>query len=135
MTRMKTKMTMKGAKLAGLGNDIVAISRIRQSIEKHGDHFLGRLFTQQEIDFCNKYQDSVPHFAGRFAAKEAIAKALGTGFGAKLGWHDIEILSDELGKPIVHLSSGLQATLKSTCIHLSISHCNEYATAVAVWEA
>jgi holo-[acyl-carrier protein] synthase len=125
---------MTGAKLSGLGNDIIEISRIRQSIERHGAHFLDRLFSQQEQDFCYKYQDPVPHFAGRFAAKEAIAKALGTGFGEHLAWHDIEIINDKLGKPIVHLSAGLKSRLGNLHIHVSISHSTDYATAVAIWE-
>jgi holo-[acyl-carrier protein] synthase len=125
---------MTGAKILGLGNDIVEISRVRQSIERHGQHFVGRLFTQKEQDFCYKYQDPVPHFAGRFSAKEAIAKALGTGFGAQVGWHDIEILSNELGKPIVHLSLALKGRFNHPRIHVSISHSTDYATAVAIWE-
>ncbi len=125
---------MKGTKLSGLGNDIIEISRIRQSIERHGAHFLDRLFSQQEQDFCYKYADPVPHFAGRFAAKEAIAKALGTGFGEHLAWHDIEIINDQLGKPIVHLSAALKTKLDNPHIHVSISHSTDYATAVAIWE-
>jgi holo-[acyl-carrier protein] synthase len=125
---------MKDAKLSGLGTDIIEISRIRQSIERHGAHFLDRLFSQQEQDFCYKYQDPVPHFAGRFAAKEAIAKAFGTGFGEQLAWHDIEIINDKLGKPIVHLSDTLKKKLSNPHIHLSISHSTDYATAVAIWE-
>jgi holo-[acyl-carrier protein] synthase len=125
---------MKGAKISGLGNDIIEISRIRQSIERHGAHFLDRLFSQQEQDFCYKYKDPVPHFAGRFAAKEAISKALGTGFGEHLAWHDIEIINDTLGKPIVHLSATLKTKLGNPHIHVSISHSTDYATAVAIWE-
>ncbi len=126
-------MTTEG-KILGLGNDIVEIARIRQSMERHGQHFLNRLFTQQEQDLCYKFQDAVPHFAGRFAAKEAIAKALGTGFGAQVGWHDIEIINNELGKPIVHLSKQLKERLHNPHIHVSISHSTDYATAVAIWE-
>ena len=56
----------------GIGNDIIAISRMRQSVERHGHHFLNRLFTQKEQDYCYKFQDPVPHFAGRFAAKDRL---------------------------------------------------------------
>jgi holo-[acyl-carrier protein] synthase len=127
-------ITMTGGKISGLGTDIVEIARIRQSIERHGQHFLNRLFSAKEQDFCYKYQDPVPHFAGRFAAKEAIAKALGTGFGAQVSWHDIEILSDELGKPTVHFSEALQHTFHNPHLHVSISHSADYATAVAIWD-
>lgn len=117
----------------GLGNDIVEIERVRQSIERHGQHFLNRLFTQKEQDYCYKYQDSVPHFAGRFSAKEAVAKALGTGFGAELSWHDIEILVDEAGKPHVHLSEAAKERFRHPQLLVSISHSTTHATAVALW--
>jgi holo-[acyl-carrier protein] synthase len=114
--------------IQGLGTDIIEVERIRRSIKEHGLHFLNRLFTQKEQDYCYKFQDPAPHFAGRFAAKEAIAKALGTGFGEELGWHDIEIGNDEKGKPIVTLSE----KVKRGKVFLSISHCVNYATATAI---
>lgn len=117
----------------GLGNDIVEIERIRQSIDRHGQHFLNRLFTHREQDYCYKYKDPVPHFAGRFAAKEAIAKALGTGFGTHLSWHDIEILNDEHGRPHVHLSESAKKHFDTPNLLLSISHSTTHATAVALW--
>ncbi len=117
----------------GLGNDIIEIERIRLSIERHGQHFLNRLFTQREQDYCYKFKDPVPHFAGRFSAKEAVAKALGTGFGADVSWHDIEILGNELGKPIVHLSDGAKKRFDNPRILVSISHSTSHATAVAIW--
>lgn len=116
----------------GLGNDIIEISRMRKSIERHGLHLLNRLFTQKEQDYCYQYKDPAPHFAARFAAKEAIVKALGTGFGAKVHWHDIEIINDPLGKPEVFLSSFLKKEFHNPEILLSLSHCQEYATAVAI---
>lgn len=117
----------------GLGNDIIEIERIRLSIERHGQHFLNRLFTQKEQDYCYKFKDPVPHFAGRFAAKEAIAKALGTGFGAEVSWHDIEILGNEHGKPIVHLTEAVKKRFNNPRILVSISHSTSHATAVALW--
>jgi len=126
-------MTINNSKIQGIGNDIVDIVRIRQSIERHGQHFLNRLFTQKEQDYCYKFQDAVPHFAGRFSAKEAIAKALGTGFGSQLAWHDIEILNDEHGRPIVHLSLHAQKEFNHPNLLVSISHGTDYATAIAIW--
>lgn len=123
----------KGNSPQGLGNDIIEIERIRLSIERHGQHFLNRLFTQNEQDYCYKFKDPVPHFAGRFAAKEAIAKALGTGFGAEVSWHDIEILGDERGKPMVHLSGTAKNRFNNPRILISISHSTSHATAVALW--
>jgi holo-[acyl-carrier protein] synthase len=113
--------------IKNLGTDIIEIERIRQSFERHGQHFLDRLFTQKEQDYCYKYKDPVPHFAGRFAAKEAIAKALSTGFGEELSWLDIEIMNDSHGKPIVTLKNGAGKK-----ILLSISHCESHAIASAI---
>lgn len=119
--------------IQGLGTDIIEIDRVRKSIERHGLHFLNRLFLQTEQDYCYKFKDPVPHFAGYFAAKEAIVKALGTGFGAHVSWHDIEISHDDLGKPIVKLSSeALKIFGKEKRMLLSISHCESYATATAI---
>lgn len=119
--------------IRGIGNDIIEIARIRQGIERQGESFLHQLFTQRELDYCQKFQDPVPHYAGRFAAKEAIAKAFGTGIGAKIQWHNIEVLNDEFGKPLVFLSASLQKRFEKPQVLVSISHCSEYATAVAVW--
>jgi holo-[acyl-carrier protein] synthase len=124
---------MNKAYILGIGNDILEIERIRQSIESHGEHFLSRLFTPQEQEYCLKYADAAPHFAGRFSGKEAIAKALGTGFGKHTSWLDIEILNDVLGKPVVHLSSTLKDKCTATTFLLSISHSQLYVTAVALW--
>ena len=129
-------MTMTKANnlaVLGLGTDIIDISRMRQSIERHGLHFLNRLFTQKEQDYCYRFQDPVPHFAGRFAAKEALVKALGTGFGKQIHWHDLEILSDELGKPIVHSSERLNKEFNTPNLLISISHATDHAVATALW--
>src|ERR1700722_18714965 len=117
----------------GLGNDIIEIERVRQSIERHGQHFLNRLFTQREQDYCYRFKDPVPHFAGRFAAKEAIVKALGTGIGNAIAWHEVEILNDEEGKPVVHLSEPAKIKFSEPRILVSISHSATHATSVALW--
>jgi holo-[acyl-carrier protein] synthase len=121
--------------IRGLGIDIIEIDRIRGSIERHGLHFLNRLFTQREQDYCYQYKDPSPHFAGRFSAKEAIAKALGTGFGAHLSWHDIEILNDEHGKPVVTLSPQIMQMHGQPNILVAISHSTSHATAVAIYQS
>lgn len=120
--------------MRGLGNDLVEIARIKGAHEQHGDGFLKRLFTQREQSYCFACQDPYPRLAGRFAAKEAIAKALGLGFGTELSWLDLEILPNEQGKPIVHLSKALEQRLGSCAILLSISHCKTLASAVAIWD-
>ena len=119
----------------GIGSDIIEIERMQLSIDRHGLHFLNRLFTQKEQDYCYKFKNPTPHFAGRFAAKEAIAKALGTGFGAHLAWHDFEILNDEKGKPIAYFSTEAKKRFDNPVILLSISHCTNYAMAVAIWDS
>jgi len=119
--------------MKGLGNDIIEIERIRKSIDRHSQHFLDRLFTLREQDYCLQFKDPVPHFAGRFAAKEAISKAFGTGFGSQLHWHEFEILSEDSGKPKVIFSQELQSRFQNPIIFLSISHCELYATAIAAW--
>ena len=119
--------------ILGIGNDIIEIERIRKSIENHGYRLLARLFTTKEQDYCLKHKDPIPHFAGRFSAKEAIVKAFGTGFGEHASWLDIEILNDTKGKPCVHFSDALNQRLHNPRMLVSISHCHEYVTAMAIW--
>lgn len=126
-------MTKKDTSPQGLGIDIIEIERVRQSIDRHGQHFLNRLFSQREQDYCYKFKDPVPHFAGRFAAKEAVAKALGTGFGAELSWQDFEVIGDEHGKPTVLFTEGAKKRFNDPHMLLSISHSTTHANAVAMW--
>lgn len=119
-------------RLFGLGNDIIEIQRIARALKRHGHRFLDQIFTTEEQAYCLRHQQSERHFAGRFAAKEAIAKALGTGFSTGISWHDIEILNNTAGKPVVYLSERLNKQFQTPEIQLSISHCKEYATAVAL---
>lgn len=116
----------------GIGTDIIEIVRIDRAILRHGSKFLDRLFTKNEQDYCLRYKKASRHFAGRFAAKEAIAKALGTGFRENISWLDIEIGHDPFGKPIAKLSPALLERFGNPSILLSISHSHEYATAVAL---
>ncbi len=119
--------------IIGIGNDIIEIDRIRKSIDVHGLRLLSKLFTTKEQDYCLKHKDPVPHFAGRFSAKEAVVKALGTGFGEHASWLDFEILNNSHGKPCVHFSTEMEKRLQGTSILVSISHCQLYVTAFAIW--
>ncbi|MCB1115443.1 MAG: holo-ACP synthase [Chlamydiia bacterium] len=119
--------------IKGLGNDILEIDRIRQTIEKHGAHFYKKFFNEKELEYCLAHKDPATFLAGRFAAKEAIAKAMGTGFGASISFLDIEILNDELGRPFVELSDSFNEIFNSPHIIITISHCQSYASAVALW--
>jgi len=123
---------MNHTEIDGIGTDILEIERIRLMIKKHGERMLQRLFTEKEIHYCSKFKDPAPHLTGRFCAKEAVSKALGTGFGKTLSFHDIEICNNKEGKPVVLLSEKLQKKIGTVHILLSISHCKEYAIATAV---
>ena len=121
--------------IIGIGTDIVEIERIRHMIERHSDHFLNRCFTPGEIGYANRHRDSAVRYAGRWAAKEAVVKVLGTGFVQGITFHDIEVISLHTGQPTVMLSGeALQISqkLKITEIKLTISHAREYATATAI---
>lgn len=130
---MSLKMMIDDMCVLGIGNDIIEIERIRKSMQSYGHRLIDRLFTQKEQDYCLKYKDPVPRFAGRFSAKEAISKALGKGFGEHVAWKDIEILNDSDGKPAVFFSDDLNQRMHHPCVLVSISHCQLYATAFAIW--
>jgi holo-[acyl-carrier protein] synthase len=119
----------------GIGTDIIEVKRIEGSVERFGQHFLDRIFSADEQVYCLRHRDSSRHFAGRFAAKEAIVKSLGTGFRDGIHWLDIEIINDVHGKPVVQLSKKLKELFDSPVVHLSISHGKDYATAFAICEA
>ena len=119
--------------IIGIGTDIVEIARLDKSLESVKKH----CFSPAEIAYCDKYRESLPHYAGRWAAKEAFAKALGSGFGGACAWLDLEILNNECGKPEMHLSGTSLQTfekLGGKTIHLSISHEKNYATAFVIIE-
>src|SRR4051812_11932261 len=93
--------------ILGLGHDIIEIERVKKAYIRHGARLLSRLFSVQEQAYCLQYKDPIPRIAARFSAKESVAKALGTGFGAEVSWLDIEISNDPLGKPLVSFSEKL----------------------------
>ena len=119
--------------MIGLGNDIVEIERIKEAIAEHGERFLNRCFTPKEQAYCASHADPAPYFAGRFSAKEAIVKALGSGFGEQVAFLDIEILNNAQGKPEVTFSEKAKNHFGDPKVVLSISHCRSYVTAVAIW--
>jgi len=121
----------------GIGTDIIEVARIRGMLEKHGDRARKRLLTDAERAESERFSDPAPHVAGRFAAKEAVLKALGTGLIGAMTWHDIEVRTDPSGRPLVELTGEVAAEAEKrniSQIHLSISHTAEYATAQAVAE-
>lgn len=126
-------MNKSSSPILGLGNDIIEIERIRKTLERHGNRFLDRIFTEKEQRYCLRYRDPASALAARFAAKEAVAKALGTGIGKHLFWHDIEIRSNAEGAPHVFLSDRAKNHFGSAKFLVSLSHCELYAMATAIW--
>lgn len=121
--------------IIGVGIDIIEIDRIEGAV-KHNKNFLHKLFTEKEVEYFNAHGYKIESIAGAFAAKEAISKALGTGFRG-FGFKDIEILKDNKGKPEVILFNKAKALAESYGnykVHLSISHNKSNAIAYAVME-
>ncbi|MCI0462201.1 MAG: holo-ACP synthase [Gemmataceae bacterium] len=121
--------------IVGIGTDIVECLRIGRMIEQHGELFLTRVFTAHEIRYCQRRKHATEHFAGRWAAKEAVLKCLGTGWRRGMCWTDIEVRNDPEGKPSVFLRGATREHAEQIHIGqilLSISHCRAYATAYAL---
>lgn len=119
----------------GIGIDIIECLRIAKMIERHGELFLTRVYTSHEIDYCTARKASTQHYAGRFAAKEAVLKALGTGWTRGVHWRDIEVRNEMGGKPKIALSGGAREMCEKLGIaemHISISHCRTHAVAYAM---
>lgn len=119
-------------KILGIGTDIIEVERVRGVLTRHPENFPSKHFTPAEQSYCNGYREPAERYAGRFAGKEAVAKALGTGFGEHLAFIDIEIHNSPEGKPYVQLSGNAKEHYGDLEILLSISHCKEYATATAI---
>ncbi len=117
----------------GLGIDIIEIDRIKDSVDRYGHHFLNKIYTPKELEYClgksNKYQ----HLAARFAAKEAIYKALTDGWHQKASWQNIEIQNEPNGMPKAQLKGELKEFLSNgTDLRISMSHSRDYVTCVAL---
>jgi len=124
--------------ILGTGIDIIEVARIAASFEKFGERFVNRILLPDEIAYCLAHRRPAPFLAARFAAKEAVSKAFGTGIGAQLGWHDIEIRRKESGEPFVVLHGNgaeLFSARGATKLHVSLSHTENYAAATAILEA
>ena len=120
--------------LIGIGTDITECARIEAMIEKHGELFLNRVYTPWEQDYCSGRKASLQHFTGRWAAKEAILKAMGTGWAKGIHWTDLEIRNESGGQPFVQLCGEAQNICEQKGVSqmlISISHCDSFATAFA----
>ena len=121
--------------IMGIGTDITECLRIARMIERHGELFLARVFTPGELHYCQNRKQATQHFTGRWAAKEAVLKALGTGWRQGISWRDVEILNEPGGRPAVHVHGGAReacAQMGITQVLVSISHCHTHATAYAI---
>ena len=121
--------------IVGIGTEIVECPRIGRMIEQHGELFLRRVFAEREIRYCQARKHAIEHFAGRWAAKEAILKALGTGWTRGISWTDLEVRNMPQGRAKVVLGCGAGDAARARGIGevlVSIAHCRTYATAYAM---
>jgi holo-[acyl-carrier protein] synthase len=118
--------------LTGVGVDIIEVSRINLAIRRWGDRFLKRVFTTAERDYCMRKALPEQSLAARFAAKEAVLKAMGTGLSSGIGWTEVEIVNRESGRPEVRLGKKTLERIGSKRILISISHTKEFAIASAI---
>ncbi len=123
--------------IVGLGIDLLEVPRMEGALKRRGERLLRRIFTGAEIDACKAAGGGAWRWAARFAAKEAVLKALGTGWAGGVGWHQVEILRAANGRPHVRLSGVALETarrLGSELCHVSLTHQNSHAAAVAILE-
>ena len=121
--------------IIGIGTDITECLRIARMIERYGELFINRVYTPTEITYCQSRAQATQHFTGRWAAKEAILKALGTGWRRGIAWRDIEIRNQPSGRPEVAVRGGAKEVVEQlgiTKLLVSISHCRTHATAYAL---
>lgn len=117
----------------GIGIDIIEIERIKKSVEKFNDIFLNKIYTQTELDYCLSKKNKYQHLAARFAAKEAIAKALATGWSKGFRWKDIEIFNEKSGMPNVKLHGNVKNFLDDDkSLKITMSHSEHYVTCFAI---
>ena len=124
--------------ILGIGIDIIEVARVAASHEKFGERFLNRILHPSEITYCLSHKNPAPFLAARFAGKEAISKAFGTGIGAQLSWRDMEICRKESGELFVVLHGKGKELLEKRSARvalISLSHTENYTTAVAVLES
>jgi holo-[acyl-carrier protein] synthase len=123
-----------GGTLVGLGADVIEVERIRGVLERQGERFLARVFTDEERAYCSKMAQPHKHYAARFAAKEAVSKCFTTGIGAELGWRSVSVYHGSRHQPLVRLDekgAALLASVGATHVMLTLSHTDTVAMAVA----
>ena len=121
----------------GIGVDLVENARIQHSLDRFGERFLHRIFTAGEIEYCQSMKFPARHFAARFAAKEAVSKAFGTGIGKAMGWRDIDVHKKESGEPFLVFHGSADALAKKRAVKsawISLSHTEHHAVAMVALE-
>jgi holo-[acyl-carrier protein] synthase len=116
----------------GIGVDIIEIARVRRSIERMGERFLEKVYTTSEISYCDAKAHRFQHYAARFAAKEALSKALSTGWAGEFRWKDVEVLNEPSGQPRFALHGTLSERLAGASIMLSMSHSDSHVVAMVI---
>ena len=120
--------------MKGIGVDILEIERMQHSIDRLGSNFIERIFTPEEIRYCRSKHNAGQHFAARFAAKEAVVKALATGWRGDFAWRDVEVMNDTLGQPHITLYGRLKEKLAGASIFVSLSHSRSHVVAMVIIE-
>jgi holo-[acyl-carrier protein] synthase len=123
--------------IVGVGIDLVELDRFRAAMRRHGDRLLERLFTKAERGYCAGRWNPAAHYTARFAAKEAVLKALGVGWSGGIRWTDVEVVRSGAGRVEVRLrrrAKRAAASRKVRAVHVNITHSRRYAAAVAVAE-
>ena len=122
------------AAIQGIGVDVVDVQRLRHVLEEQGAYFVGKVFTDAEIVYCQSKRKPHEHFAARFAAKEAVAKAMKTGWGGAFRWKDVEVVNEPSGAPKLILYREVADALARSHLHLSMSHTENTVVAFVVIE-
>src|SRR5262245_8330951 len=133
--KKRSKLCCSHMGVIGIGTDIIECLRIAKMIERHGEIVLTRVYTPNESEYCTSRKAATQHDAGRFAAKEAVLKALGTGWARGIQWRDIEVRNEMGGRPKIALAGAareLGEKLGIAEMLISISHCRTHATAYAI---
>jgi holo-[acyl-carrier protein] synthase len=127
-------MVITKGSIAGIGVDVVDVPRMKEVLDKQGDHFFKKIFSDMEITYCKTRKRPYMHFAARFAAKEAVAKAMRTGWSGAFRWKDISVVNDSLGAPHILLTGEVAKALEKCSVHLSLSHTDNTVVAFVVLE-
>ncbi len=121
--------------ILGIGVDVVDVQRMKEVLEKQGKVFLDKVFSDMEVAYCKTRKKPYIHFGARFAAKEAVAKAMRTGWSGAFHWRDIEVINDQSGAPHILLSRDVAKALDQCTVHLSLSHTDNTVVAFVVLES